>query len=119
MRRVDAWLFAPGSPRRLAAVRIGLASLLAIRLSRGIYLRLAGQPPALFRPLSFMHVLSSMPSRHVVLAAQVTGVAAAALAALGLRARIALPPAWACALLLNGMATSIGKVVHNDVLLIL
>lgn len=119
MRRVEAWLFAPGSPRRLAAVRIGLASLLAIRLSRGVYLRLAGQPPALFRPLSFMHALSSMPSRHVVLVAQVIGIAAALLAAIGLRARIALPLAWGCAVLVNGMATSIGKVVHNDVLLLL
>lgn len=119
MRRVDTWLFAPGSPRRLAAVRIGLASLLAIRMSSGIYVRLAGQPPALFRPLSFMHLLSSMPSRHVVLAAQVLGISAAVLAALGLRARMTLPLAWGCALLLNGMATSVGKVVHNDVLLIL
>ncbi|HEY3211038.1 MAG TPA: hypothetical protein VGL18_14870 [Actinomycetota bacterium] len=119
MRRVEAWLFAPGSPRRLAAVRIGLASLLAIRLSRGIYLKLAGQPPALFRPLSFMHVLSSMPSRHVVLVAQVIGIASALLAVIGLRARLTLPLAWGCAVLLNGMATSIGKVVHNDVLLIL
>lgn len=119
MGRVDAWLFAPGSPRRLAAVRIGLASLLAIRLSRGIYLKLAGQPPALFRPLSFMRVFSSMPSRQIVLLAQIIGVAAALLVALGLRTRISLPLAWGCAVLLNGMATSIGKVVHNDVLLIL
>jgi len=60
-----------------------------------------------------------MPSRHIVLVAQVLGIAAAALAAFGLRARISLPVAWACAVLLNGMATSIGKVVHNDVLLLL
>jgi hypothetical protein len=119
MRRAESWLFEPGSPRRLAAVRIGLASLLAIRLSRGIYLDLAGQPPALFRPLSFMHLFASMPSRHIVLVAQLLGIAAAALATFGLRARITLPAAWACAVLLNGMATSVGKVVHNDVLLLL
>jgi hypothetical protein len=119
LRRVDAWIFAPGSPRRLAALRIGLCSLLAIRLSRGLYLNLSGQAPALFRPLSFMHLFSSMPSRQIVLAAQVLGVAAAALAAIGLRSRVTLPLAWGCALLLNGMATSIGKVVHNDVLLLL
>ena len=119
MRRIEAWLFAPGDPRRLAAVRIGLASLLVVRLSRGVFLRLAGQPPALFRPLSFMHLFSSMPSRSVVIVAQAVGILAAALAAIGLRARITLPLAWACALLLNGMATSVGKVVHNDVLLLL
>lgn len=119
MRRVEAWLFAQGSARRLAAIRIGLAGLLAIRLSRGIYLKLAGQPPALFRPLSFMHLFSSMPSRRIVLAVQILGIAAALLAAIGLRARITLPVAWGCAVLLNGMATSVGKVVHNDVLLLL
>jgi hypothetical protein len=112
-------MFAPGDPRRLAAVRIGLASLLALRLSRGVFLKLAGQPPALYRPLSFMHLFSAMPSRNVVLVAQGLGVAAAVLAAVGVRARVTLPLAWACALLLNGMATSVGKVVHNDVLLLL
>jgi hypothetical protein len=119
VRRVEAWLYAPGSARRLAAVRIGLSSLLAIRLSRGIYPKLAGQPPALFRPLSFMHLFSSMPSRHVVLLTQLLGMVAAGLAVVGLRARITLPLAWGCALFLNGMATSVGKVVHNDVLLLL
>jgi hypothetical protein len=119
MRRLEAWVFAPGDPRRLAALRIGLASLLAVRLSRGIFLKLAGQPPALYRPLSFMHLFSAMPSRNVVLVAQGLGIVAAVLAAVGLRARVTLPVAWACGLLLNGMATSVGKVVHNDVLLLL
>ena len=119
MRRIEAWLFAPGSARRLAVARIGLASLLAIRISREIYLNLAGQPEALFRPLSFMHVFATMPSRHIVLMAQIVGVVSAVLAAIGLRARVTLPLAWTCGVLLNGMATSIGKVVHNDVMLIL
>jgi hypothetical protein len=119
LHRIEAWVFAPSSARRLAAARIGLASLLAIRMSRGIYLNLSGQPRALFRPLSFMHVFGSMPSRHIVLIAQIVGVVAAVLAAIGLRARVTLPLAWICGVLLNGMATSIGKVVHNDVMLIL
>jgi hypothetical protein len=119
MPRVEQWLFAPGDPRQLAALRIGLCSLLAVRLSRPLYLGLAGQPRELFRPISFMHLLPSMPSRTVTLALQILGVAAAVLAAVGLRARATLPVAWACALLLNGMATSTGKVVHNDVLLLL
>jgi hypothetical protein len=119
MERVESWLFAPGNPRRLAAIRIGLASLLAIRLGRGIFLDLAGQPRALFRPLSFMHLFATMPSRHLVLMAQLLAIGAAVLAAFGLRARITLPLAWVCAVFLNGMATSVGKVVHNDVLLLL
>jgi predicted DCC family thiol-disulfide oxidoreductase YuxK len=117
--RAEAWLFAPGDARRLAAVRIGLCGLLAVRLSRGLYLSLAGQPAALFRPRSFMHLFASMPSRQVVLTVQIVAVAAAVFAAVGVRARVMLPLAWAAALFLNGMATSVGKIVHNDVLLLL
>jgi predicted DCC family thiol-disulfide oxidoreductase YuxK len=119
LTRAEAWLFAPGEARRLAAVRIGLCGLLAVRLSRGLYLSLAGQPPSLFRPRSFMHLLASMPPPGVVLAVQIVAVAAAVLAAVGWRGRVTLPVAWAGALFLNGMATSVGKVVHNDVLLLL
>jgi predicted DCC family thiol-disulfide oxidoreductase YuxK len=119
LTRAEAWLFAPGDARRLAAVRIGLCGLLAIRLSRGSFLSLAGQPASLFRPRSFMHLFASMPSRQVVLAVQIVAVAAAVFAAIGLRARVMLPLAWTGALFLNGMATSVGKIVHNDVLLLL
>jgi predicted DCC family thiol-disulfide oxidoreductase YuxK len=119
LARAEAWLFAPGDARRLAAVRIGLCALLAIRLSRGLYLSLAGQPASLFRPRSFMHLFASMPSRQVVLTVQIVAVVAAVLAATGLRAPVTLPLAWAGALFLNGMATSVGKIVHNDVLLLL
>ncbi len=119
IRRVDGWLFGPGDPRRLAAVRIGLCSLLAVRLARPLYAGLAGQPRTLFRPISFMHLLPSMPSKPATIAVQACGVAAAVLAAAGLRSRITLPIAWTCGVFLNGMATSTGKVVHNDVLLLL
>ena len=68
MRRLERWVFAPGDPRRLAAVRIGLCSLLALRLSRPLFVRLAGQPAVLFRPLSFMHLLPAMPSRPLLAA---------------------------------------------------
>lgn len=119
MSGLERWLFAPGSARRLAALRIGLCSVLALRLTRGIYLQLAEQPRALYRPISFMQLLDSMPPRWPVLALQILGVVAAVLAAAGLRARATLPVAWACGVLLGGMTTSIGKVVHNDVLLLL
>lgn len=119
LRRAERWLFAPGDPRALAGIRIGLCSLLAIRLTRPLYVGLAGQPRELFRPVSFMHLFSSMPSRSLTIVVQIAGVSAAVAAAAGLRSRVTLPLAWACALLLNGMATSTGKVVHNDVLLLL
>jgi hypothetical protein len=119
MRRAEAWLFAPGDPRRLAVLRIGLCGLLAVRLATGPYAELASQPAALFRPISFLRVLERMPPRGLVVAVQVLAVAAAVLAAAGLWARVTLPLAWAAALPLVAMTSSLGKVVHNDVLLLL
>jgi hypothetical protein len=119
MRRLEAWLFAPGDPRRLAVVRIGLCGLLAARLATGPYVELASQPAALFRPSSFLRVLERMPPRGLVLAVQALALAGAVLAAAGLWTRVALPLAWAAALPLVAMTSSLGKVVHNDVLLLL
>ena len=119
MRRLEAWLFAPGDPRRLAAVRIGLCGLLAARLAIGPYAELASQPAALFRPISFLRLLERMPPRGLVLAVQALALAGAVLAAAGLWTRVALPLAWAAALPLVAMTSSLGKVVHNDVLLLL
>jgi hypothetical protein len=119
MRRAEAWLFAPGDPRRLAVLRIGLCGLLAVRLATGPYAELASQPAALFRPISFLRVLERMPPRGLVVALQALAVAAAVLAAAGLWARVTLPLAWVAALPLVAMTSSLGKVVHNDVLLLL
>jgi hypothetical protein len=119
MRRAEAWLFAPGDPRRLAVLRIGLCGLLAVRLATGPYAELASQPAALFRPISFLRVLERMPPEGLVVALQALAVAAAVLATAGLWARVTLPLAWAAALPLVAMTSSLGKVVHNDVLLLL
>jgi len=116
-----AWAFGPGDPRQLAALRIGLSSVLLFRLASrsDVYLALAEQPRELFRPLSFMTLFDQMPSRSVVSACLVVGIVAAVLAATGLLARVMLPIALAAATLLNGMYTAQGKVMHNDVLLTL
>jgi len=119
VRRLEAWLFAPGDPRRLAAVRIGLCALLAIRLARGAYAELATQPPALFRPISFLRLLDRMPSPEAVAGLQALALGAAVLACVGLLTRFTLPLAWLAALPLVAMTSSLGKVVHNDVLLLL
>jgi hypothetical protein len=119
MRRLEAWLFAPGDPRRLAAVRIGLCSVLAVRLAVGPHVELASQPPALFRPISFLRPLDRMPPRGLVVVLLALALAGAVLAAAGLWTRVALPLAWAAALPLVAMTSSLGKVVHNDVLLLL
>ncbi|HEU4396533.1 MAG TPA: hypothetical protein VFU54_01690 [Actinomycetota bacterium] len=119
MRRLEAWLFGPGDPRRLAAVRIGLCGLLAVRLAIGPYAELASQPAALFRPISFLRLLDRMPPRGLVLAVQALALACAVLAAAGLWTRVVLPLAWTAAVPLVAMTSSLGKVVHNDVLLLL
>jgi len=118
-RRLEGWLFAPGDPRRLAAVRIGLCGVLAIRLARGAYAELATQPPALYRPISFLRLLDRMPSPETVAVLQALALSAAVLACVGLLTRVTLPLAWLAALPLVAMTSSLGKVVHNDVLLLL
>ena len=119
LRAADAWLFRPDDPRRLAALRIGLAGVLTVRLASGPYLDLAHQPAALFRPISFMKLLPAMPPPAFVLPVQVLAVTAAALATVGLRTRLTLPLAWLLAVPLIAMTSSLGKTVHNDVLLLL
>ena len=117
--KAERWLFAPGDPRRLAAVRVGLCALLAARLASGPYPELATQPPALFRPISFLRLLERMPSPEVVAVLQAFALGAAVLATVGLLTRYTLPLAWLAALPLVAMTSSLGKVVHNDVLLLL
>jgi len=117
--RIGGWLFAPGDPRRLAAVRVGLCALLAARLASGPYPELATQPEALFRPISFLRLLERMPSPEAVAVLQSFALGAAVLATVGLLTRYTLPLAWLAALPLVAMTSSLGKVVHNDVLLLL
>jgi hypothetical protein len=119
--RLNRWIFAPGPATGLAALRIGLCTVLVLRLGlrTDLYLGLPDQPKALFRPLSFMKLFSQMPPKSAVIVCLSLGIPAAVLAAVGLKARITLPLAWFCAVFVNCMLTSQGKVIHNDVLLLL
>jgi hypothetical protein len=119
--RLNRWIFAPGAATGLAALRIGLCTVLALRLGlrTSLYLGLPDQPAALFRPLSFMKLFSQMPPKSAVVVCLAVGIPAAVLAAVGLKARLTLPLAWGCAVFVNCMLTSQGKVIHNDVLLLL
>ncbi len=119
MRTLERFLFATEDARRLAALRIGLCGLLAWRLAIGDYTFVAGQPEALFQPVSFMKLFGEMPGHDLTVALQIVGVATALLAAAGLWTRASLPIAFVCALVLNGMLNATGKIVHNDVLLLL
>ena len=114
--RLDRWLFAPGDPRRLAAVRILLCLVVAARVARPLFVDLAGQPAPLFRPRSFMQLLDAMPGRTLTIAIQIGTIALLLAASGGLRSRVTFPLAWVGATFLFGMETSLGKVVHHDVL---
>ena len=120
LRRLDAALVAPGPAHHVAAVRAGLAAVVALRLVTGPYTQFAGQPTALFRPPPFLSWLPGMPRFAVLLALQVVGALAAVAAVVGRRRpEAAFALAWACLLVLAGLRGSLGKILHNDVLLLL
>jgi hypothetical protein len=116
---LDRWLFVPGPAGRVRATRALLAALMAVRIGLGPYRGLAEQPAALFHPVWFLRWLPHMPSLAVIVALQVLGVGAALLAVAGWRERWTFAAAWASLLVLGGLRASRGKVIHNDVLLLL
>lgn len=117
---VRSFVFAAEDARRLAAIRIALFALLAIRLAtNGDYGQVADQPAALFDPVSLFHLLPSMPSSELTTVVQALAVVAALCAAAGAYPRASFPAAFALALFLGLMLNATGKIVHNDVLLML
>jgi hypothetical protein len=123
LRRYVTWepikLFGEGSAQRLAAVRIGLCTMIALRLALrpDLYLPIADKPDDLFQPRSFTRLLDTWPSQGVITTLWIVGIVAAVAAAAGLRGRIALPVMVACELILNGLLNSQGKIEHNEVLI--
>jgi hypothetical protein len=116
---IERFVFAPEDARRLAALRIGLFGLLAMRLAVNDYGRVAGQPRALFDPISVFELLPSMPSTELTSVVQAIGIAAGLLAAAGIWPRASFPAAFASALFLGLILNAAGKVIHNDVVLML
>lgn len=114
------FIFAPEDARRLAALRIGLFGLVALRLATNPdYAQVAGQPSQLFDPVSLFHLLPQMPSPGVTVVAQILGVVLAVAAAAGIAPRATFPTAFAVSIFLNLMLNSTGKIVHNDLLVTL
>jgi hypothetical protein len=118
LRRLDDAVFGPESGARLLVVWTGLAVLIGLRVALSPYWQLAGQPPALFRPVPFLRVLDSMPALGVIVGLQVLGTATAIASVLGWRRRLMFVLAWVCFLVLAGMRASRGKILHNDLLLL-
>ncbi|HEX7277907.1 MAG TPA: hypothetical protein VF244_11075 [Acidimicrobiales bacterium] len=119
IRAAERFLFAPGSGRRLLITQVALAAVIGLRIAFGPFLDLADQPPALFRPVSFLRILDAMPGLATILTLQVGGTLAAAAAVAGWRRRATFPTAWVCLLVLAGLRSSQGKLLHNDLLLLL
>lgn len=118
MGRAERWIFAPESARRLAGVRIGLCLLLAYRLTARDYDAFAARHVR-FVPHFYMDVFAHMPSPALASELQALGIASALLAALGVALRITLPVAFSCALILDGILNSAGRVLVRDALLML
>lgn len=116
---LDARLLAPGSAHRLACVRAVLALALALRIGIGAWTDLASRPDAVFQPVLIVSWLDGVPPAGVLVAVQVAGVGAALLAAIGRRPRLMFALGWLALLFLGALHTSAGKIMHNEVLLLL
>lgn len=104
--------------RRRDAIVIGLGVLLMLRCALGPYRDLAGQPEALFLPPDLFAWLGGMPSVLVIASVQLVGLGAG-FATVVTRRRRWLVVAWLSLLFLAGLRTSLGKILHNDLLLLL
>ena len=117
---VDRWMFAPVPERHHRWVVVALAAVVGARLATHDYAVLADLPDAMFRPPWFLDWLGGPPPAAVLVGVQVVGVVTAVVT-IGLRGRRVLPfaAAWAALVFLGGVETSAGKILHNDVLLLL
>jgi len=110
--RLEARVVEPGGAEAPIPFHLGL------RLALSPFAAAVGQPDALWRPRGTGLVFSSPPPAGLVVAVQVAGVAGAALF-LWRRRLAPLVGAWVCLLVLAGVRTRLGKILHNDVLLVL
>jgi len=118
VRRADGWVFAHEDGRRLAAIRIGICALLALRLAIADYGGTVRHATA-FQPHFYMDVFEQMPSLEVATILQICGIVASLAAMVGLALRVSVPLAVVCSLILDGMVNSVGRVIVGDALLML
>ena len=106
-----------GSASALSLARLALAIVLGVRLALSPFAAAVGQPESLWHPRGTGLLLATPPPVDVVVGFQVLGVAAAALF-VWRRRLVPLVVAWCCLLVLAGLRASLGKILHNDVLLV-
>ena len=116
--RFDTWLFPAKTERQLSAVVTGLAALMGLQMAFFPWSELAQLPPSLVRPVPVLWFLDSMPPAGAIVAVQVVGVVAAALAAFGWRRPVTFALTWLPYFLLAALRASRGKIQHNDLLLL-
>lgn len=117
-RRFDRWMYEPAPAAPLAATVAAFAVLIALRLAFWPWGELAGLRRPLLDPVPFLRFLDEVPGEGVLVAIQITGVAAAVLAVVGWRRRLTFALAWTAFLVLAGFRASRGKIQHNDLLVL-
>lgn len=114
-RRLDGVVVAPGEARVARWVHGGIAAVIGLRLAARDWTVLADRAPELRTHANLLGWVPDLPAGGLV-ALQVLGVLAAGAAFARWRPRLAFAVAWGCYLVLCGLWTSSGKVMHNDVL---
>ena len=119
LKRMDDSLFGPGSAPRVACVRAALAAIIGFRLVTHQWWSMSGRPPELFRPVPVVSWLNTVPSVWILLLVEVVGIAAVLTCVYGKYRRAGFLVGWGCLLFLAALHSSAGKIMHNEVLLLL
>ena len=116
---LDRRLVAPGPAARFETVRTGLAVVLGIRLALRHWSAAAAIPDPLFRRAFAVAWLPSVPPGWLLNVVAVVGVVGAMAVVARMSPRIGFVVAWLALLFVAGVWGSAGKIMHNDVLLLL
>ncbi|MBK5221630.1 MAG: hypothetical protein JJE52_01885 [Acidimicrobiia bacterium] len=120
MRWIDRRLFAPTPRAHTELLQLALALVMGTRLATSRYWELSDMPSVLFAPPWFLSGLSEPPSAAVLAAVQAVGLAGGLFVLISRgRSRPAFVVTWCALVVLAGVQTSGGKILHNDVLLLL
>jgi len=119
LRQLDQAVFGPGSAHRVACVRTALVVVIGLRLISHQWWSLSGRPAELFRPVPIVSWLATVPSAWLLVAVEVVGLTAVVLCVMKRWPRITFVLAWASLLFLAALHSSSGKIMHNEVLLLL